>query len=143
MCPILCDPMDSSPPGSFVPGILQARTLEWAAISFSSAWKWKVKVKPLSHVRLLATPWTAAHEVPPFMGFSRQECWSGLPLPSLIAYSIIVCLIFGWRKTYINKGFYFFRIWHSYIWAAPWTIAHQAPLSMGILQARNNEWVAM
>ena len=65
-----------------VPGILQARTLEWVAISFSNAWKWKVKVKSLSHVRLFATPWTAAHQVPPSMGFSRQEYWSGLPLPS-------------------------------------------------------------
>ena len=59
-CPTLCNPIDSSPPGSTVPGILQARTLEWVAISFSSAWKWKVKVKALSYVRLLATPRTAA-----------------------------------------------------------------------------------
>ena len=65
-----------------VPGILQARTLEWVAISFSNAWKWKVKVKSLSRVRLLATPWTAVHQAPPPMGFSRQECWSGVPLPS-------------------------------------------------------------
>ena len=82
-CPTLCDPIDSSPPGSPVPGILQARTLEWVAISFSNAWKWKVKVKSLSHVRLLATPWTAAFQAPPSMGFSRQEYWSGMPLPSL------------------------------------------------------------
>ena len=75
-------PIDSSPPGSPVPGILQARTLEWVAISFSNAWKWKVKVKSLSHVRILATPWTAAYQAPPFMGFSRQEYWNGLPLPS-------------------------------------------------------------
>ena len=132
-CPTLCDPKDSSPPGSPVPGILQARTLEWVAISFSSAWsekwkwsrsvvsdsvwphrrqptrlphpwdspgkntevgshfhfqcmKWKVKVKSLSHARLFATPWTAAHQVPPSMGFSRQEHWSGVPLPSPICY---------------------------------------------------------
>ena len=78
----LCDPIDSSPPGSPVPGILQARTLEWVAISFSNAWKWKVKVKSLSCVRLLATPWTAAYQAPPSMGFSRQEYWSGVPLPS-------------------------------------------------------------
>ena len=76
----LCDPIDGSPSGSTVPGILQARTLEWVAISFSNAWKWKVKVKSLSLVRLLATPWTAAHQAPPSMGFSRQEYWSGLPL---------------------------------------------------------------
>ena len=83
LCPTLCDPIDRSPPGSPVPGILQARTLEWAAISFSNAWKWKVKVKLLSRVRLLATPWTAAHQAPPSRGFSRQEDWSGVPLPSL------------------------------------------------------------
>ena len=76
-CPTLCDPRDGSPPGSPVPGILQARTLEWFAISFSSAWKWKVKVKSLSRVWLLATPWTAALQAPPSMGFSRQEYWSG------------------------------------------------------------------
>ena len=76
-CPTLCDPIDGSPPGLPVPEILQARTLEWVAISFSSAWKWKVKVKSLSRVRLLATPWTAAYQAPPSMGFSRQEYWSG------------------------------------------------------------------
>ena len=81
-CPTLCDPIDGSPLGSFVPGILQARTLEWVAIAFSNAWKWKVKVKSLSRARLLATPWTAAYQAPPSMGFSRQEYWSGLPLPS-------------------------------------------------------------
>ena len=82
MCPTLCNPRDGSPPGCTVPGILQARTLEWVAISFSNALKWKVKVKSLSRVRLLATPWTAAYQAPPSMGFSRQEYWSGLPLPS-------------------------------------------------------------
>ena len=81
-CPTLCDPIDGSPPGSPVPGIIQARTLEWVAISFSNPWKWKVKVKSLSRVRLLATPWTAAYQAPPSMGFSRQEYWSGMPLPS-------------------------------------------------------------
>ena len=83
-CPALCDPIDGSPPGSPVPGILQARTLEWVAISFSNAWKWKVKVKLPSHIRLwlFMTPWTAAYQAPPSMGFSRQEYWSGLPLPS-------------------------------------------------------------
>ena len=80
--PTLCDRIDGSSPGSAVPGILQARTLEWVAISFSNAWKWKVKVKSLSCVRLFSTPWTAAYQAPPSMGFSRQECWSGLPLPS-------------------------------------------------------------
>ena len=72
-CPTLCSPIDGSPPGSPVPEILQARTLEWVAISFSNAWKWKVKVKSLSHVRLLATPWTAAHQDPPSMGFFQAR----------------------------------------------------------------------
>ena len=88
-CQTLCDPIDDSPPGSLVPGILQARILEWVAISFSNAWKWKVKVKSLSCVRLLATPWTAAYQAPPSMGFSRQKYWSGLPLPSPIQWTII------------------------------------------------------
>ena len=79
-CPTLCNPIDSSPPGSALPGILQARTLEWVAISFSNAWKWKVKVKSLSRVWLLVTAWTAAYQVLPSMGFSRQEFWSGFPL---------------------------------------------------------------
>ena len=74
------DGIDGSPAGSPVPGILQARTLEWVAISFSNAWKWKVKVKSLSRVRLLATPWTAAYQALPSMGFSRQEYWSGVSL---------------------------------------------------------------
>ena len=82
-CPTLCDPRDGSPPGSTIPGILQARTLEWVAISFSNAGKWKVKVNLLSCVRPSATPWTAAFQAPPSMGFSRQEYWSGVPLPSL------------------------------------------------------------
>ena len=72
-CPTLCDPMEGSPPGSPIPGILQARTLEWVAISFSNARKWKVKVKSLNRVRLLATPWTAAYQAPLSMGFSRQK----------------------------------------------------------------------
>ena len=82
LCPTLCDPRDGSTPGSPVSGILQARTLEWVAISFSNAWKWKEKVKSLSRVRLLVTRWTAAHQAPPSMGFSMQVYWSGVPLPS-------------------------------------------------------------
>ena len=82
LCPTLCDPIDSSPPGSSVPGILQARTLEWVAISFSNAWKWKVKVNSLSRVQPFETPWTEAYQAPPPMRFSRQEYWSGVPLPS-------------------------------------------------------------
>ena len=81
-CPTLCDPIDGSPPGSPVPGILQARTREWVAISFSNAWKWKVQVKSLSRVRLLATPRTAPYQAPASMRFSRQEYWSGVPLSS-------------------------------------------------------------
>ena len=81
-CPTLCDPIDGSPPVSPVPGILQARTLEWVAISFSNAWKWTVKVKSLSRVRLLATPRTAAHQAPRSMGFSGRGFWIGVPLPS-------------------------------------------------------------
>ena len=83
-CPTLCNPIDGSPLGSPIPGILQARTLECVAISFSNSWKWKVKVKSLSRVWLFATPWTAAHQAPPSMGFSRQEYWSGVPSPSLV-----------------------------------------------------------
>ena len=82
-CPTLCNPIGSSPPSSPVPGILQARTLEWVAISFSKAWNWKVKGTLLSRVWLFETPWTAAHQPPPSMGFSRQEYWSGVPSPSL------------------------------------------------------------
>ena len=84
LCLTLRDPIDGSPPGSPIPGILQARTLEWVAISFSNAWKWKVKVKTFSRVRLFVTPWTAAYQAPLSMGFSRQEYWSGVPLPSPI-----------------------------------------------------------
>ena len=91
-CPTLCDHIDGSPPGSPVSGILQA--LEWVAISFSNAWKWKVKGKSLSRVRLLATPRTATHQAPPSMGFSRQEDWSGAPLPSLI-YALVYDIHFS------------------------------------------------
>ena len=87
-CPTLCNPIDGSPLGSSVPGILQTRTLEWVAISFSNAWKWKVKVKKLSRAWLLATSWTVAYQAPPSMGFSRQEYWSAVPLPSPCVNSI-------------------------------------------------------
>ena len=96
-CLTLCDPMEGSLPGSLVPGILQARTLEWVAISFSNAWKGKVKVKSLSRVWLLATPWTAAHQAPPSMGFSRQEYWSGVPLPSPIK------VLESWYQKYLSR----------------------------------------
>ena len=80
--PTLCDPIDGSLPGSPIPGILQARTLQWVAISLSHEGKWKVKVKSLSRVRLFMTPWTAAHQAPLPVGFSTPEYWSGVPLPS-------------------------------------------------------------
>ena len=95
LCPTLCNPIDGSPPGCPVPGILQAKTLEWAAISFSSAWKWNVKVKSLSCVQPSATPWTAAFQAPPSMGFSRQEYWSGVPLPSPIKLALVIYFICG------------------------------------------------
>ena len=107
-CPTLWDPIDGSPPGSPVPGILQARTLDWVAISFPNAWKWKVKVKSLSRVQLLATPWTAAYQAPSSMGFSMQEYWSGVPLPSPS---------------------------HVWLFTNSWTAAHQAFLSFTISQS--------
>ena len=94
-CPTLCDPIDSSSPGSPVPGILQARTLEWVAISFSNAWKWKVKVKLLSRVLLFATPWTAAYQAPLSMGFSRQE-YQAFPWFFVSMWFVIG---FIWKKT--------------------------------------------
>ena len=108
-CPALCDPIDGSPPGSPIPGFLQARTLEWAAISFN-AWKWKVKVKLLSRVRLLATPWTVAYQAPSTTGFSRQEHWSGMPLRFPV-YTILSSKL-GTQKTQRNSlsllsSFYF------------------------------------
>ena len=96
-CLTLCDPTDGLLPGSPVPGMLQARTLEWAAISFSNAWKWRVKVKLLSHIQLLATPWTVAYQAPPSMGFSRQEYLSGLPLPSprtILMFTLLISALF-------------------------------------------------
>ena len=96
-CPTLCDPTDGSPPGPAIPGILQASTLEWVAISLSKAWKWKVTVKSLCHVQLLATPWTAAYQAPPSMGLSRQEYWSGVPSSTPLFYA-------DWNLGNINFG---------------------------------------
>ena len=109
-CPTLCDLVDDSLPGSPIPGILQARILEWVAISFSNAWKWKVKVKSLSRVQLLVTPRTAAHQAPPSLGFSRQEYWSGVPSPfplSLLQWAIITT--FWFYKTVANASFFSLR----------------------------------
>ena len=112
-CLTLCNPIDSSPPGSPVSGILQARTLEWVAISFSNAWKWKVKVKSLSRVRLFATPWIAAHQAPLPMGFSRQEYWSGVPLPSpSCAYLLsLYCLQWNFCSCLCTFWIGFFHCW--------------------------------
>ena len=96
-CPTLCDPIDGSPPGSPIPGFLQARTLDWVAISSSRAWKWKLKVKSLSHVRLFSTAWSVAYQTPPSMGFSRQEYWSGVPLSSLL------CVIANPKEDRVEK----------------------------------------
>ena len=138
--PTLCDPIDGSPPGSPIPGILQARTPEWAAISFSNVWKWKVKVKSLSRVWLLATPWTTAHQASPSMGFSRQEYWSGVPLPSPYDTIDVGNLISGsspfsksslniWKFTVhilLNPGLenfkhYFGSVWDQWNCVVVWT----------------------
>ena len=110
-CPTLCDPRDGSPPGSPIPGIRQARTLEWVAISFSNAWKRKEKVKSLSRVRLLATPWTAAHQAPLSMGFSRQEYWSGVPLiiNPYFGYNLAILVRTNTNNLYILFNYLFFN----------------------------------
>ena len=104
LCPTLCDTIDSHPPGSAIPGILQARTMEWVAISFANAWKWKVKVKSLSRAWLFATPWTAAYQAPPSMGFSRQEYWSRVLLPSLLHVAsdyYVGSVVLGYLSAYL------------------------------------------
>ena len=126
-CPTLCDPIDGSPPGSPVPGILQARTLEWVAISFSNAWNWKVKVKSLSCVWLLETPWTTAYQASLSMGFSRQEHWSGVPLLS--------------PEDLPDPSFSMDEVTslsRVRLFATPWTVARQAPPSMGF--SRQEYW---
>ena len=121
-CLTLCDPIDGSPPGSPAPGILQARTLEWVAISFSNAWKWKVKVKSLSRAQLLATPWIEAHQAPPTMGFSRQEYWSGVPLPSPyyapsnIKTGIHTHLVIRTKHKLLHTKFFFIFSEFSFLW---------------------------
>ena len=122
-CPTLCDPIDGSPPGCPIPGILQARTLEWVAISFSNAWKWKVKVKSFSHIWLFATPWTAAHQALLSMGFSRQEYWSGVPSPSTqkrpSRKQKLICRLDCLKSTSSSKilqTVYIHPSFHSYSW---------------------------
>ena len=138
LCLTLCSPIDSSPPGSAVPGILQARTLEWVAISFSNAWEWKVKVKSLSHVWLFATPWTAAYQAAPSMGFSRQEHWRGLPLPSPVLwleggkYFMLRGKDKIWQKhgEWVLKTFCCFQLLSCVLlFATPWTATRQVFLS--------------
>ena len=134
-CPTLCDPIDSSPPGSPIPGILQARTLEWVAISFSNAWKWKVKVKSLRRVRPSATPWTAAFQAPPSMRFSRQEYWSGMPLPSPTFAHFLSIDTLTFQE--------FLKTIDAHVLSCVWLFsslnaAHQVPLSMGF--SRQEYW---
>ena len=127
-CPTLCDPIEGSPPGSLIPGILQARALEWVAISYSSAWKWKVKVKSLSHVQLFATPWTSAYQAPLSMGFSRQEYRSGVPLPSPLCILQI-------SKCPEHKQWWFFILFsESKFWLLwlPWTTVSVSPAPWGL-----------
>ena len=138
--------MDCSPPGSPVPGILQARTLEWVAISFSNAWKWKVKVKLLSRVRLLGTPWTAACQAPPSMGFSRQEYWSGVPLPSpmsILAHCLLIAVqsYASWKQRPLKV-----KVLVAQSCPALCNPMHCSPPGSsvhGTLLARMLEWVAM
>ena len=140
----LVRPIDGSPPGSPVPGILKARTLEWVAFSLSNAWKWKVKVKSLSHVRLLSTPWTAAYQAPPSMGFSRQEYWSGVPSP----YVLIILLFSGyfvipffpfdlfviWFSVVgMLRFFYLLCIFYSFCFVVPWCLHKTTYLLQSIL----------
>ena len=127
-CLTLCDSIDGSPPGPTVPGILQARTLEWVAISSSSTWKWKVK--SVSRVWLLATPWTAAYQAPPPMGFSKQEYWSGLTLPSPAQpYKCISKCYFLYGNVPRGCVLNYFSCVRLFV--TLWTVAHQAPLSIG------------
>ena len=146
-CLTLCDPIDGSPPGSAIPGILQARTLEWVAISFSNEWKWKLKVKLLSRVRPSATPWTAVFQAPPSMGFSRQEYWSGVPSPcpnkaeidvfwNYLAFSMIQQMLAIWSLVplpFLKLAWTSGSSRFTYCWSLAWRILsiskHQKILS--------------
>ena len=122
-CPTLCDPRDGSPPGSPIPGILQVRTLEWVAISFSNAWKWKVKSESevaqscptLSDPMDCSPPGSSIHRI--FQ--ARVLEWGA------IAFSIICLLLISCFS-------------HVWLFATPWTLAHQAPLSIGF--SRREYW---
>ena len=142
--PTLCNPIDSSPPGSPVSGILQARTLEWVAISFSSAWKWKVKVKSLSRARPSETLWTAAFQAPPSMGFSRQEYWNGVPLPSP-TYMCMYGQFYAQESmeaTFEHKVKVKMKsLTHVWLFATPWALAYQAPPSMEFSRQEYWSWL--
>ena len=122
-CLTLSDPIDDSPPGFPIPArdVLQARTLEWVAISFSNAWKWNVKVKSLSHVWLLATPWTAAHQAPPSIGFSSQQYWSGVPLPSPMIQQMLAVWPLG-PLPFLNPDCISESSCFMYRWSLAWRI---------------------
>ena len=134
-CPTLCNPIDGSPPGSTVPGILQASTLEWVAISSSSAWKWKVNVKSLSCVRLFVTPWTAAYLAPPSMGFPRQEYWSGVP------YSQMQVQFLGWEdlvEKVNDNPLQYSCLGNSVDRRAWWVIVHGTAKELGTIYGLKN-----
>ena len=95
-CPTLCDPIDGSPLGSSVPGILQARILEWVAISFANAWKWKVKVKSLSHAGLLATPWQATRLLCPW-DFPGKSTGVGCHCGWFLTIQVLIQIVLLWR----------------------------------------------
>ena len=125
----LCNPVDGSPPDSPVPGILQARTLEWVAISFSNACKWKGKVKSLSPVWLVATTWTAAYQAPPSMGFSRQEYWSGVPSPSPLVKLGLCYSIFA---VWVIVGFCSPRCTFDLAVSSTWNALSNLPQALGL-----------
>ena len=117
-CPTLCDPIDGSPPGFPIPRILQARILEWVAISFSDACKWKVKVKSLSCVQLLVTPCTTAYKAPPFMGFSRARVleWGAIAFSEYCYQFSSNCSINSKNVIKIPERFLVKWIILNYIW---------------------------
>ena len=154
-CLTLCDPIDGSPPGSPIPGILQAKTLDWVAISFSKAWKWKVKVKSLSHFQLLATPWTAVQQAPLSMGFSRREYWSGLPLPSPMNllgahkwWGLMTDMRFGQVKficnlsknVLVSGGNKAWLVWSSWEWDGKIKVETRDHLKKIALQREREKW---
>ena len=118
LCPTLCDPIDGSPPGSTIPGILQARILEWVAISFSNAWKRKVKEKSLSRVRLLATPWTAAHQAPPSMDFPGKS--TGVGCHCLLHLILLVGVKSSFNYTLKSEA----------VWVLGWEKQGRSPLEL-------------